>query len=372
MARFEFTLATADDEAEMRQVLARSEMEGRISLAFAREPNYFAASPVDGEFVQVIIGRDRAADRIVGLGMRAISPCFVNEQITSVGYLSGLRVLPEYRGRGGLVPRGYRYLKSLHQDGRAQFYLTTIAADNQTALATIASGRAGLPRYEPLGDYITLAINTSSVRTRVHDDGTVTTRLATDADRQPILELLQEHGPQRNFFPHYQPQDLFTGTGRLQGLKPSDVVLAFRGGRLVGTLGAWNQSAFKQVIVQHYSPWLTIGRPFYNWAAAWRGRPVLPRAGSTIAACYAALPVVADDDERVFNYLLVSVCREMARNGRKLLMLGLHERDPLLRLVRAWAGMEYVTRLFVVYWPDSTAAVDGLERRTPYLELGCL
>jgi hypothetical protein len=372
MARFEFTLATADDEAELRRVLASSMMDGRIALAFAREANFFAASAVDGEFVQVIVGRDRAAQRIVGLGMRAVSPGYVNGRMVPVGYLSGLRVLLEYRRQAGLVPRGYRKLKELHQDGRAPFYLTTIAADNHAALSTIASGRAGLPRYEPLGDYITLAIDPARAAKICKADGSITTRLATNADRGPLLEFLRQQGSRRNFFPGYREHDVFSISGRLQGLMPSDVVLAIRGGQLVGTLGAWNQAGFKQVIVQSYRPWLAAARPFYNWAASWRGRPVLPCAGSQLDACYGALPVVADDDQQVFDRLLAAVCREMKTRGRRLLMLGLHQRDPLLPAAWPWAGMQYVTRLFAAYWPDAAAPREDLSERIPYLELGCL
>jgi hypothetical protein len=372
MTQFAFSLATEADERELRRVLADSPMEGRISLTFTREPNFFGAAPLDGEFAQVIVGRDRAAGRIVGLGIRAINPCFVNQRETSVGYLSGLRVLTDYRRRAGLIPRGYRYLKELHQDNRTEFYLTTIAADNRTALSTIASGRAGLPRYEPLDNFVTLAINPKRMPPKVREKSTIETRLAAEVDRELIIEFLREQGPSRQFFPAYSEHDLFSERGRLRGLRPGDVVLAFRHGRLVGMLGAWDQSAFKQVVVQRYSRWLAVGRPFYNWAAAWRGLPTLPRVGTRIEACYAAIPVVAEGDEEVFERLLEEVCREMIQRRRRLLLLGLHEHDALLSAARRSAGMEYITRLYVVYWLENAPAIEALKQQTPYLELGSL
>jgi hypothetical protein len=252
-ARFEFALATNDDERELRQALADCAMDGHISLAFAREPNFFAAAAVDGEFAEVIVARDRARGRIAGMGIRSISPRYVNGHVAPVGYLSGLRVLPAYRRQAGLVARGYRYLKERHGDGRTPYYLTTIAADNAPALRSIAAGRADLPRYEPLGDFLTLAVNVSRVPRRGRSEGAVTTRLATEADRPATIRYLNEHGPRRQFFPAYREQDLFTDRGMLQKLRPSDIVLATDAGRIVGVLGAWNQSSFKQVIVQRYS-----------------------------------------------------------------------------------------------------------------------
>src|SRR5262245_33959234 len=147
MRRYEFTLATADDEAELREVLSSTPMEGRISISFAREPNFFAAAPVDGKAVQIVVGRDAQEGCIVGMGSRTAGPRYVNQQATTVGYLGGLRVLPHYRGQGGLIARGYRFLRQLHEDELVPYYLTTIAADNEIALQTLAAGRGGLPTY---------------------------------------------------------------------------------------------------------------------------------------------------------------------------------------------------------------------------------
>jgi hypothetical protein len=365
-------VASDRDERELRQVLASSAMEGRISLAFAREPHFFAAPGVDGEFVQVIVGRDRTNGRIVGLGLRAISQRFVNGRVVPVGYLSSLRVLPEYRRQAALVARGYQFLKEQHSDQRTSYYLTTIAADNTTALETIAAGRAGLPRYEPLGNYVTVAISPQHAMRRVRPHDAVVTRVATEGDRTAIVAFLREHGPGRQFFPAYTERDLFTGSGMLQGLRPQDVVMAWRDGRIAGVLGAWDQSAFKQVVVRSYSRSLALGRPFYNWTAAWRGLPTLPRAGQCIKARYGAVGVVVDDDRDVYRQLLRAQCAEMVRRGERLLLVGLHERDTLLPLARAWAGREYITRLYVVSWADTPAPGDAIGQRTPYLELGSL
>ena len=365
-------MASDDDELELRRVLASSAMEGRISLAFAREPNFFAAPAVDVEFVQVIVGRDRADGRIVGLGLRAVSPRFVNARVEPVGYLSSLRVLPEYRRQAGLVARGYRFLKEQHRDQRTSYYLTTIAADNATAVRTIASGRAGLPRYEPLGNYVTLAISPQHVLGRARHDDSVVTRSATAEDRAAIIAFVREHGPRRQFFPAYTERDLFASSGMLQGLRPQDVVVALRGRRIVGVLGAWDQSAYKQVVVRGYSKWLALARPLYNWTAAWRGLPTLPRPGESIKACYGAMGVVADDDRNVFQQLLRTLCAEMAQRGQRLLLVGLHEQDALLPIARPWGGMEYITRLYVVSWADAPPPDDAIRRRTPYLELGSL
>ena len=53
-------------------------------------------------------------------------------------------------------------------------------------------------------------------------------------------------------------------------------------------------------------------------------------------------------------------------------MAGLHERDPLLPVLRQWRALSYTSRLYVVHWPDGRAVFEQLDQRPPYLELGSL
>jgi hypothetical protein len=372
MSQFEFSLATLEHDAQLRQLLRSTPTAGRVSLAFAREPSYFAATPVDGRQVQVGVVKERDTGRIIGMGSRAVGTRFVNGRPTPVGYLGGLRLLPAYRGRAGLLARGYRYFRTLHEDGEVAFYLTTIAAANKPALEALTAGRAGLPTYEPWGEFFTLAINPAHAAARGAIDEQITVRRATHSDRDLILEFLKAHGPRRQFFPAYEPPDLFADGGWLSGLRPGDVQLAFRTDRLVGTLGAWDQHSFKQIRVHGYDRWLALSRPLYNAAAALQRRPKLPAVGDSIRGRYGALLVVADDDQTVFRRLLGATGRDLVRRGETLLLLGLHVSDPLLPLVRDYSGEEYVTLVYLVYWRDSPPPLDDLRERVPYLELGCL
>jgi hypothetical protein len=372
MGKFAFTLATADDDAELREVLSSTPMIGQISVSFAREPNFFAATPVDGKLVQIVVGRDVEQGRIVGMGSRTAGPRYVNERCTSVGYLGGLRLLPEYRGRGGLIARGYRLLRRLHADQAAPYYLTTIAADNVIALQTIAAGRAGLPTYHPLGDYVTISLNPAAASRVDRGSSRISTRLATIDDREQIITFLNTHGSRRQFFPAYDAADLFQEQGWLQGLYSHDVMLAFRDDELVGTWGAWDQRPFKQTIIHSYDRWLTLARPAYNLIAGMRKRAILPFPGSVLAARYGAILVIAKDDAEICRSLIGAMSRELLLRGGRLVFLGMHASDPLLWIARTVGGREYVTRLYLVFWPDQPPDLAELTQRIPYLELGCL
>jgi hypothetical protein len=366
MSLYQFEVATPDADAELRRILAETPMPGRVVVSFRREPSYFAAAVVDGGFHQVIAARDRAADRLIGFGARSVRDRYVNGRVEPIGYLNSLRGLAEYRNRG-LLARGYAFFRKLHADGRTRLYLSTIAEGNDTALAVLTSGRAGLPAYHFAGNYHTAALPLG--QRRASTAGGI--RPATEQDLPAVLSFLNSVGPRRQFFPRYGVEDFFQPQGTFRDLRPADLFLAYRGGRLVGTLAGWDQHAFRQTVVQRYETPLRWLRPFYNGWARFRSLPGLPAPGQPFPYVTAALPLVADDDPAVFAALLENVLAR-PRRGRGYLLLGLHEADPLLAVVRSYRAAWYTTRLYLVCWEDGEGLRAGLDARPPYLELGSL
>jgi hypothetical protein len=370
MSQYRFELATPADDADLRAVLAATPMEGRIAVAFRREPSWFAGAVVDGCFRQVIACRDLRTDRIIGFGSRSVREVYVNGQPGRVGYLSSLRVLPQHRNLG-LVARGYATFRALHDDGRVPYYLTTIAAGNRTALGVLTSGRAGLPIYHQAGMYHTVAVALPPPG-RATRTSLVSVRPAQAEDLPSVLDFLAEMGRRRQFFPCLRADDFLSPEGAMCGLSLDHLLLAERGGRLVGTLAGWDQHGYRQSVVQSYHGWLRWVRPFYNAGSWFIGRPPLPRPGCAFHYLTAALPVVADDDALVFAALLEAL-RSRAAGGRWThVLIGLHEADPLLRLARRWQTACYRTHLFLVCWPDGDDNRGRLDGRVPYLELGSL
>ena len=371
VARYEFQLATRADDAELRAILATTPMPGRIAVSFRRDPSFFDAAVVDGAFHQVVVCRDQQEGRIVGFGCRSVRQRFVNGHPTPVGYLSSLRLLPEYR-RLGLVARGYRFFRSLHRDGMAQVYLTTIAEDNEHALSTLTTGRAGLPEYAFTGRYHTVVIPISRRHGFTCSDSALQVREATALDRDCLIAFLQEAGPARQFFPCLGPADFFEAGSTLRDLAPADLLLAFRRGRLVGTLGSWNQQGFRQSVVESYARLLGWLRPFYNAWATISGRPRLARVGEPLRCLMAAIPTVLEDEGIVFETLLEAVLARASGGPADYLLVGLHETDPLLPVARRLAAESYVTRMYLVSWEDGHAFHARLDDRPSYLELGFL
>ena len=372
MARYQFELASEEDDADLRKILASTPMEGEVAVTFRREPSYFAASAVEGPFRQVVAARDRATNRIVGFGSRSVRTLYVNGVPLPVGYLSSLRLVPGHRNMG-LIARGFSYFRKLHADGQVDYYLTTIAEGNDRALAILTSGRAGLPRYRYLQRYFTLTIPLCGSRSRhalVNDR--VEVRAAGQSDIPEIVAFVSEWGPRRNFFPAYERQDLFGLESSLHGLSVEDVLLARRGSRIVGLLGAWNQAAFRQTVVEGYHGLLRWLLPAYNFWSRLRGRPALPKAGHRLRYLTAALPLVADGETAMLPELIAHAQQASGLQEHDYLLLGLTESDPLCSMARHLASASYATRIYLVAWEGSEEFASRLDGRPLYLELGCL
>jgi hypothetical protein len=371
MSRFQFELATPNDDADLRRILASTPMPGRIAVSLRREPNWFAAAVVDGYFRQVVTCRNLDTGLVVGFGCRSIRRLYVNGHLADVGYLSSLRLLSEFR-KLGLIARGYAFFRRLHEDGRAPFYLTTIAEGNNTAIKLLTSGRAQLPAYRFTGRYHTIALTLSRRRFKHDNPAGVKLSAACDDDLPAILELLATEGPRRQFFPHYELNDFLCAEGKLRGLQLESVIIARRGGRLLGLLAGWDQHAYRQSTVDGYSGWVGRLRPLYNGWQRLRGLSGLPPPGQPLRCLTAAIPLVVDNDPQLFAALIGELRRRHASGSWSHLLIGLHETDPLLPVAQRFAARSYTTFLYLVGWQDSDAARAALDQRPVYLELGTL
>jgi hypothetical protein len=353
--------AVAEDDAALRRLSDELPSGGAVRLKLVREPSFFDALEVEG--ADSVVAKATAGDRIVGSGVMSFRSAFLNgaPEPIRIGYLGGMRLLPDFRG-GRVLLRGYRLLD--RSRGGARLSLTTILEDNRAARSLLESGRAGLPSYRPLGVYHTL-----TWRIGRHPWGSppVEVRAAADGDVEAIVDFLSEVGPRRQFFPAFTAADLRSPTGLLRGLAATDILVARDGREIIGTLAVWDQGAFRRWVVDGYSPALAVARPIVNAYARLTGRPTLPPAGHALDYRFLSLLCVRGDRRDILYALLA---RAFAGSG--LLCLGLHERDPLLPLVRRGRPHDLRSVLYGVHWADGEADFSSLDDRVPHVEVGSL
>ena len=365
----EFTLADREHEPQLRALLGDSAMPGWVQLRFERDPDFFHAAATQGAATQVLAALD--GESVVGMACRSTREVYVNGVVRTLGYLSGLRLRPSHRG-ATLLARGYGFLKSLHADGSAPAYLTTIIEGNLPVRRLLTSGRAGLPRYLDMGRFFTFALPLGSKRASAGGDPIFEIRRAAASDLSGVVRFLAEHGSRRQFFPVVREADF--GTARWRQFDPRDLYLALGPGEsIAGVAGCWDQSTYKQTRVNGYSPLVTFLRRPLNPALRLMGWPELPDPGSLLRILNLCLVCVRDDNPLVLDALLTHIAGEHAVRGGGVLCVGLHESDPLCQALQRRRALRYVSRLYWVCWDDGQKAFAELEpARVPYLEVATL
>ena len=346
-------LATPGDDQELRDLLHAMPMGERIQVKFLREPSFFAAAAIQGHRVQVIVGRKRG--RIIGFGTRAIRRCYINGQPTEAGYLADLRLIASQRG-GTALARGYRFLRRLHEENPVDVYSTVIVEDNQRAISTIASGRAGLPAYAPMGRVLTPMIQLRGRRAKISTEGEI--RRGDISLLPAIVERLNAERLQ--FAPAYTVDD-FTG-GRFPGFGVEDFYVLSRGDRIAAVAGAWDQQTLRQTVISGYGGWLNRLRPLCNLFR----RPPLPSPGTTLR--YFTVSFVAADDAPALAALMRHIYNDAVGGPWSHFTLALHEDDPRSAIFKAYRRDHFAGRLYAVMF-DQSADLDG---RVPYVDAGML
>jgi len=361
---FSYGIARPDEEAQLRALMARNPVPGAIQVTYAREPDYMLGCGIMGDRVQVGVCR-KNDNEVVGIAQRSSRMMYYNGHLERVGYLSQLRLDKEYWGQG-LTREGFRYGQKLHAEGDVRGYITTIIELNERARAILETPRDPFPHYHDIGRVYTLALMVRQPKKLSHDID-----LSYGGNLEEIVEFLNHEGCRRQFFYHYNIDDF--SNGRLQGFHLDDLAVARRKGEIIGVLGYWNQSDFKQSIISNYSLALKLAKPFYNlYLRAIGGKP-LPQAGQKLEHSYATLCCIKDDEPQVFEALLNAVYAIAYERGDAYLMIGIHEKDPLLPIAQAIPHVAYRSRLYAVTWDDEdTGFYDELDERLPHIEIATL
>lgn len=368
---FHYRLATPADDAAIRQLLAAHPVPGHITLGYEREPDYFLGCGTMGSFWQVLVASHEATGELAGLACRATRPMWINGEVQEVGYLSQLRVAERFRGHW-LVVRGFHMFRTLHEDGRVSAYLATIIEENDEARGLLVERpRRTMPAFREREQLLTLALLLRrSRRPPSAPDGLRIERGSAETLGE-IVAFLRRQGAQRQFFPVYEEKD-FGGSPLTRGFAVEDFLVARRGVQIVGTLGLWDQLAYKQTVVRGYSGGLRAARPMLNGALRLIGASPLPDPGQPLRFVYASFLAIAQDDPVVFRTLLRHGYHLASERGYSFLMVGLVARDPLLPLARAEFHVPYHSRLYTVFWADGAAFDERLDDRLPTLELAAL
>jgi predicted N-acetyltransferase YhbS len=341
---FSVRLAT---EADNEQLLALTRLcpnEGSIAFCTERDPRFFALTELQGDPTYVAVAED-GQGRVVGCASLALRRVYVDGNETPCLYAGDLKVAPDARG-STIVHRLHDLLAEAVHDLPVDLGYTSIVVGNSAANALVGS-RRGMPLYRPLGRIRVCALLGSSLRTGRASDGVST---ATDGDVPEIVALLNRFNAGHNFAPLWT-EATFARAVEAPGLSLDRFRLAREGGRLVGVLAAWNQSAFQRTRLLAYPRSLAAYRSLHNLSARVRRAPSLPPPGGILEQLYVTHIAIDESRPSVLDRLLASVLRES--RGRFVLTFGLAEGHALIEGLRGFRVRWFPTVVHALTRPAS-------------------
>ena len=358
---FDYWVAGREDEPTVRDILARVATSGRIQLSFQREPDAYGA--VFGACAEdFILARNRRSGEYVGVCERVVRETFVNGSIQRLPYLAALRVAPGYRHRLLVLRGGFEAVRQLlGNDGELPFSLTSIMSDNAVARRVLSANLRGMPRYEPVGEMSTFVL-------AAHGSGEV--EHASESDLPQIAAALLRSAAELQFASAWT-LDTLRAAHAAGWLRAEDFLVLRRDGVIRACAALWDQSAYRQVVVAGYAPWLRRTRPLINGAATLLGLPRLPAPGGRLRCAYLSHLAVDDAAPEDLLGLIALVRAEARRRGIELVLLGQASDHPLAAWLRKLRRQrEFRSQLYVVRWPeDSAPELDPNLRVAPELAL---
>ena len=232
---FSFAKAARADEPEPRRLVGGLAMPGAVSVRFAREPDYFLGTTVQGDPCDVLIARHEPDHTLAALMVRAERRVYLDGEEARVAYIGQIRIAPRFQGRW-LMQRAVLEWE-LHD--QALPYVGVIAGDNAVALGTIAG------RRPPGAPHVVRIARLRSLAFLLHDRfarrrACLPVERGDDARLDEIVAFLREYGRRRQLFPVVERDHLRDGQ-TYRDLRLADLGVVRRDGRIAGVLGSGSE-----------------------------------------------------------------------------------------------------------------------------------
>lgn len=346
--KYEICLAQPPDSEQLLALYECGDFKGDVSVLYTRRPDPIQSLMNEGERAVIPIVRDLENDVIVGMGACIIRSAYINGEVRTTGYLTGLKGLPNYRKRVPAISQTYSYL---HDETKADvdLYYTTILKENTAVQKMLEKKRKGMPEYRRIGEYTVYSFRTG-VKTKARG-------WTLQSASRKELESLDIWNPE-SF--NFTPADT-----ALHGLRDKAVyILKDPQGKAAAACALWSQKDWKQYIVTGYGG---IFRWLNQIPLKWTGYPDLPKAGVPVNYAAVTLLTVREGDLAAADHLIAMVSQQAA--GYDFLMLGLFANHPLRAVMEKRKSIKYRSILYTVHWEDSRVDLDD---RPVSLEIGLL
>jgi hypothetical protein len=327
--KFELVLAQHSDWPEIKRIYDSGEFDGGIAVQYLRDPDPIASFEREGDRAVILMLMDKEANKAAGFGACIIRRVYKGGKVVNKGYLTGLKLLPEYRKKVMLIPYAYQKLYEYTRD-HVDIYFTTILKENTAVQKMLEKPRKLMPLYEYIGDYrVYFCKSGIKIFKGRKSDQYITRRCSRDEAEA--------------FFSQQAPEaDLSLDSISAYDLKNAVFYGLFKEGAMKACGYVLNQQHYKQYVVKNYSG---IFKLISKLPTRLLGYPSFPRINE--AANCACAGLWAENDEPALAHRLWQFMRHDAREF-DFIMIGLHESHPLRTYFEKTRHIHYDSRCYIV------------------------
>lgn len=358
-SRYRVRTAVAGDGQQVNAVFSEQSFEGGIAVAYLREPDPLRSFLQEGDELVMMVLEDRselpdgeAPARIIGVGGCVIRDGYVDRKLCRVGYLTGLKLLRDYRGKIVFIPLIYEELHRITKD-RVDVYYTTILSENEAVKKMLEKRRKWMPEYCYLGEYHTFFCKTGKHGGCRMPEGT---EVKSCSGEEAALFYLEE----------CEKGNFSVGNVVQNDLCHADFYGLYLEGKPQAIGYVLDQRHYKQYVVDHYEG---IYRLISRLPTCLFGYPDFPRPGETASCAAAGIwcgKGVINQEEAAASLF----CGMKEKASRfNFLIIGIFKKDPLIKVFSGVKKIDYKSRAYQVCF-DGDALVDG--KGNVRLEVGFL
>lgn len=351
----EFSLMCDKDNRDVLNLINSTSIKGNIEILFSKEPNYINAINTTCDYSQSIIGRYK--NKVEVLGTRAIKEVYLNGEITSIGYLSDLKVSSTVKKMQALS-LGFNQMRILMQDKQTYLHLATIIDDNRAAKIALTwkNKNPNIPNFYNLGLLYTYFIIPLLPKIWKHKINIIR---GNSNILDKIVKFLNEEGKNKQFYPKYSKEYFLS----LYNFNIEDFYIAMdKENNIIGVMAKWEQTPFKQVIIKKYNG-------FWKWIKLFTLN-LLPKENQPIKQFYLSFIAIKNNDNSIFETLLNEIYSN--NNKYKYFSLILHSKDALNKSLNKYFNIKYKSRLYITEYLQDSEIQKLIDDRVPYLELAGL
>lgn len=357
--KYELVLAEEKDVEEIKAIFESGEFDGGIAVQYLRNPSPLASFQREGDKVYILVLRDKEKNKLVGLGACIIRRVLKRGELVRMGYLAGLKLLPEYHKKLFFIPYTYQQLYEQTKD-EVDFYFTTILSDNESAISMLEKPRRLMPLYEYLGDYRVYFCK-SGIKKSNNGSKDYFEKGYSYSIRRCKREEIEDFykGEVQGFDMSLEAIDAYD-------LENATYYGLFENNAVVACGYVLNQQSYKQYVVKSYSG---IYKLVSKLPTRLLGYPSLP-AIDEAANCGAAGIWVKDNHE-AYTHRLWQFIRQDAKEF-DFIMIGLYENHPLRAYFEQTRHIHYDSRCYIVDWERNKAVYEELQGQSLYIDVAFL